>query len=874
MPRSPRRQDQQAPTPTLNRALTSRQSLDSLLIEPLRQEREEIYDASSARDSRDSSPGSHAARPFQTPNRHASGRRSLFVRLGAFIVITNILALIGLFVAIGFVSWLWFGDEGDAQRRRLILDGYLEIAVTLSSIFIRTAVTTQATTVVAMLAALALESSGCGGVRLRDAPAMSIARYSNSGPLSALLLFWSALKHRCNWPLALILLTTYTSVTSQFTSTLLLKDLSNGPIVNLPQSMSNAVGFGFDTWYENNMTVLLQQGRNYWASPPASFPSFAEWSEDPKVELDSVKDTGPSLRAFLPIVSPETRTSLQTYDGTADVFDTRVFCSRPVVHFDKPDYRSYGLVTGTLVHGNLTDEMVQLLRLPEDRTSRFNISIGTLKPGNFMFVQLSAADGGMVSSLDPMNNSTTIDTLFHNRSGADVGYSGWYAGSPLPGPNNQSDAWHVELGHAFLFLARPSIPEDVYWAYYPDNPSYNSLLDYLSNETPGSEVENGVWLEYPRNETESSGGYKLTVCYDALFATVPESPRVLHHQSFPIRASQASGASEPIVKWNATTTSFDTIDISKRYLPSSLNSNSTSQFKLERWPIDQHLRTLQGKWSPFNYSQDGLNTYFYGSGERLNWYYDTSIASHLNLSEEPWAVQEQKPWAHPELLKAQSFDFVHDSIWSPFKYRNFSASVDLVAPFEIAALCGKCPQPLDSPVNPVPESRTRITLHPILTSIANDVFNATDGNPAVTWQALLTIVLSSAYYDWLPAFSRNDTMTITTVVERSHPRNYTGFAIIMATVALQLIISAVVLVLFWKLTRFTLLDSAWLAVSQILSAETLPLLLDSTMTKDGDIKPPNGIRHGPKGEDGKRKSERAVRVRLRESDDGRITLRL
>ncbi|KAI0859696.1 hypothetical protein F4860DRAFT_515673 [Xylaria cubensis] len=813
------------------------------------QDREEASEASLAHDSRDSSPDFHAVRPFRTPNRHTGSRRSLFARLGNFIVITNILALVGLLISIGFISWLWFGDEGDARRRRLILDGYVEIAITLSSILIRTAVTTQATMVVAMLAALALEPSGCGGVRLRDAPAMSIARYSNSGPLSVLLLFLKALKHKCNWPLGLILLTTYTSVASQLTSTLLLKDLGNGPIVNLPQSVSNAVGFGLDTWYKNNMTVLLQQGRNYWASPPASFPSFAEWSEDPKQELDSVKDTGPSLRAFLPIVSPEARTSLQTYNGTADVFDTRVFCSRPVVHFDKPDPES-GVVTGKLVHGNVTDEMAKLLRLSKDRTSNFSISISTVQPGSFMFVQLSPAAGGMVSSLDPTNNSTTFETLYADEFGI------WNA-------KGSDTTWDVELGHTSLFLSRPPLPDDAFKAFHGEEIGIsNGSPDFLSNRTPELAVENGVWLEYPWNETDRSGGYKLTVCYDALFATAPDFPRIIHQQSFPIRASQTSEASEPIIKWNATTTSFDTMDISKRYLPTPMGSNSSFRSQLDREPIDQHMRSLQGRWSPQASSLLSLSGGdFPDSGEETYWYYDPSLLDKSNDTETV-TIRE-----HPELLKAQMFDFIHDSIWLPFQYKDFSSTA-----FEIVAVCGKCPQIPDDFLNPAPESRTRVTLHPILSSIVNDVFEATDENPAVTWQALLTTVLSSAYYDWLPAFSRNDTMTITTVVERSQPQKYTGYAVIMATVALQIIISAVVLALFWKLTRFSLLDSAWLAVSQILSAETLPLLLDSTMTKDGDIRPPDGVKNEFKSDD--EKGKREVRVRLRECDDGRITLRL
>ncbi|KAI1158798.1 hypothetical protein F5B18DRAFT_639362, partial [Nemania serpens] len=93
----------------------------------------------------------------------------------------------------------------------------------------------------------------------------------------------------------------------------------------------------------------------------------------------------------------------------------------------------------------------------------------------------------------------------------------------------------------------------------------------------------------------------------------------------------------------------------------------------------------------------------------------------------------------------------------------------------------------------------------------------------------MTSVLSSAYYDWLPAFSKNGTATITTVVQRAQPLYRTGYTIAMTTVALHLTTFIIILILFWKFTRFSLLDNAWQAVSQVVSTETMPLLVKSTM---------------------------------------------
>ncbi|KAK5637641.1 hypothetical protein RRF57_013356 [Xylaria bambusicola] len=120
---------------------------------------------------------------------HARNRPSLLTRLGAFVVIANALTFTTLVISISIISWLWFGNEKDDKRRQVLLGDHLDEIITTSSIFIRAAVTTQTTTVIAMLSSLAMECSG--GVQLKEVPAISIARYSNAGPLSMLLHFVS-----------------------------------------------------------------------------------------------------------------------------------------------------------------------------------------------------------------------------------------------------------------------------------------------------------------------------------------------------------------------------------------------------------------------------------------------------------------------------------------------------------------------------------------------------------------------------------------------------------------------------------------------------------------------------------------------------------
>ncbi|KAJ8130454.1 hypothetical protein O1611_g3175 [Lasiodiplodia mahajangana] len=764
----------------------------------------------------------------------ARTRRSLRTRLGPFVITINLLTIIGLFISLGSISWIWFGRETIDDWRRLVLTNRLDIIVTTISVFIRLAIATQATTVISMLASLALEEDSHGGVELRKIPAMSIARYSNTGPLSVLLLFWKGLRPGLNCLFVATLIITYTSIVAQFTSTLLLRDLYIGEIIDFPQSKSSPVGFGLDTWINNNMSVLVNQGRNYWTSPPVSFPSFAQWSEDPTIEMDSVMDTGPSLRAFLPIASPDTRASLIDYEGIADVFDTRVFCSRPTVHInDTGEFGQY--LSGTLVHGNITDEIAQILKLPENRTTTFSVNTNTFRPGSFLFKQLDITQGGLISVLDPTINSTLQDHI-------SVHYEkwNWVAQGLVSKPRFSTSKWKVELGHAFLFISSQSISSVLAGQR---NPGIRpSLVGYRP-------LENGVWLEYPAGFFTSGyeWGVNITVCYDALF-TPGNKNRVKHHESFPIRATRASNASEPLVTWGGAIASFNTTAISGRYSQSPQGHHSNYLFHLDREPVDRHLGALQSSWWPSSLVALTPSSVFSVGFEFMLWFFNITLGLDITHNENPGSPQYQ------ELFKTELFDFVYDIVWRPFSNRNF----------ELAALCPQCPNHDVSIANNLP---TPPYLHPLLSSIVNDIFGATGQNPAATWQALMTLVLSSAYYDLLPAFSRNDTITTTNIVQRLQPGDRVGYTIVVATVLLQLVISVLVLFRFWKRTHYSFLGNAWQALSQIVSADTMPLLLRSTMVTDNECQ----ILEDDFGA-GESDEKRDSRLILREHADGRVVL--
>lgn len=114
--------------------------------------------------------------------------RHLLWRIGRYTIIMSPLAFLGLLVSASMITWVWFGDPESDHLRDLLLSDILTQFVTVCSVFMRLASAVQATTIISFLAAIVIESPRLGGMALVDAPGISIARYSNSGPVGVLYL--------------------------------------------------------------------------------------------------------------------------------------------------------------------------------------------------------------------------------------------------------------------------------------------------------------------------------------------------------------------------------------------------------------------------------------------------------------------------------------------------------------------------------------------------------------------------------------------------------------------------------------------------------------------------------------------------------------
>ncbi|KAK3348648.1 hypothetical protein B0T25DRAFT_546166 [Lasiosphaeria hispida] len=227
--------------------------------------------------------------------------------------------------SLGFLGFLWFANQTDNLWRRIASDNWMPRAIAICAEVIKQPISFSTGTLVAMMAALVLEQFD---VVLPNAASVSLMRATASSG-SSLLLLWHQLvtmvatRFKNSWPtLLLVFLLSCVYGLTQAVSILLLSDLGLATIpgdgasnaaIPIPITLSDTDSIGHSP---------------PWHRPPAFFPIFAEYSEPP-YESVGVRDTGLTLRAFLPLPNPRDRESLFEYIGPTTVIDARVTCQVP-----------------------------------------------------------------------------------------------------------------------------------------------------------------------------------------------------------------------------------------------------------------------------------------------------------------------------------------------------------------------------------------------------------------------------------------------------------------------------------------------------------------------------------------------------------------
>ncbi|KUJ07126.1 uncharacterized protein LY89DRAFT_789921 [Mollisia scopiformis] len=236
----------------------------------------------------------------------------------------SIIAFGSLYVIflLGFLWFLWGGHEDIPFWRWLVVQGYVQRAVTLCATILRIVVAAQSSLGVSMLAALVIESAGSA---LKRSTALSLQRFLGGTPFTLMEL--RLLTGIGKVISALIVLLSSTTIGAYFTSTALISDFALLSILGYPvqneflYSLNNVSTLGSEPIYSNNR--------------PTSYPAFAEFSTSVEVnQSDStqefVDDTGPTLRAFLPL-SADIRQNVGSYNGIGTLLNSHVVCVRPVI---------------------------------------------------------------------------------------------------------------------------------------------------------------------------------------------------------------------------------------------------------------------------------------------------------------------------------------------------------------------------------------------------------------------------------------------------------------------------------------------------------------------------------------------------------------
>lgn len=246
-------------------------------------------------------------------------------RLGKYSIAILVGGTVLILGCVGFLVFLfWLGGDGNTAWRNIVVSGWAARSITITAFVLRAVTAAQAAVATSMVASLLLHSTQ---TRLASFAAVSVACFANTGPVDLV----PHLHRRASWAIYLVVGSlVVTSAVLQLTSTLLLSGVGRG-YITMTEHLAN-LNYGITT---RSLFSVPRETVGYLVhgKGPTAFPAFAESSEpvDAAGTGDAIRDTGPSMRAFLPIPTQARREALFFYDGVATALDTRVVCMRPSV---------------------------------------------------------------------------------------------------------------------------------------------------------------------------------------------------------------------------------------------------------------------------------------------------------------------------------------------------------------------------------------------------------------------------------------------------------------------------------------------------------------------------------------------------------------
>lgn len=112
----------------------------------------------------------------------------------------------------------------------------------------------------------------------------------------------------------------------------------------------------------------------------------------------------------------------------------------------------------------------------------------------------------------------------------------------------------------------------------------------------------------------------------------------------------------------------------------------------------------------------------------------------------------------------------------------------------------------------------------------------TTRNPALALQAIDTVILQMAYYDFMPEYDAVAPGTWDPWSTVNIPIRWRAFGAVMGLLCLHFALLTLALVLFFKKTQMSLLGNSWQAVSQVMSSDTAHAVHHGAMATDWEMR--------------------------------------
>jgi len=124
----------------------------------------------------------------------------------------------------------------------------------------------------------------------------------------------------------------------------------------------------------------------------------------------------------------------------------------------------------------------------------------------------------------------------------------------------------------------------------------------------------------------------------------------------------------------------------------------------------------------------------------------------------------------------------------------------------------------------------------VLISLFNDILVDT-GSPALALQAVLTVTLRMAYFDWTQSFNAPSNISTISFQEAIVPIRKIGFLIVVSIMIFHLLACLCILVAFGIFARRTMIGNYWHVTAQLANCpEAIPILRHAQLRTDKEVR--------------------------------------